>query len=152
MRAALGSNVLVYAMGVNGDTHRRSALSVLDALPDDGIMLPAQAMGEVFNVLVRKAGWTRHRARSAVQDWRDAYPVIDTTADIVVMAMDLSVEHRLGVWDSVILSAASAGGCRVLLSQDLQSGFTWGGVTVVDPFSAVPHALLEALYARRPSA
>ncbi|TIP50920.1 MAG: PIN domain-containing protein, partial [Mesorhizobium sp.] len=35
--------------------------------------------------------------------------------------------------------------CRLLLSEDLQDGFTWGGVTVVNPFASPRHALLDAL-------
>jgi predicted nucleic acid-binding protein len=60
-------------------------------------------------------------------------------------AADLATDHRLGIWDAVILSASSQAGCRLLLSEDLQDGFTWGGVTVVNPFAAERHALLEAL-------
>ena len=34
---------------------------------------------------------------------------------------------------------------RLLLSEDLQDGFTWRGVTVANPFSASPHPLLAGL-------
>jgi predicted nucleic acid-binding protein len=61
------------------------------------------------------------------------------------MAADLATDHRLGIWDAVILTAASHAGCRLLLSEDLQEGFTWGGVTVVNPFAFPRHALLSAL-------
>jgi hypothetical protein len=54
-------------------------------------------------------------------------------------------DHQLGIWDAVILSAASCSGCRLLLSDDLQAGFTWAGVTVVNPFASPQHALLQAL-------
>lgn len=62
----------------------------------------------------------------------------------MVAAADLSTDHRFSIWDAVILSAA-AQGCRLLLSEDLQDGFTWGGVTVVNPFASPRHTLLEAL-------
>jgi len=42
----------------------------------------------------------------------------------------------------VIFAASAAGGCRLLLSEDLQEGFTWGGVTAVNPFAAKRHELL----------
>jgi predicted nucleic acid-binding protein len=56
----------------------------------------------------------------------------------------------LGVWDAVVLAATSKAGCRVLLSEDLQEGFTWGGVTVVDPFASMRHPLLHAWLAADP--
>ena len=61
------------------------------------------------------------------------------------MAMELSVNHQLSAWDAVILSAAADAGCRLLLSQDLQDGFTWSGVTVVNPFATTRHPLLDAV-------
>lgn len=52
----------------------------------------------------------------------------------MLAAADLAANHRLGIWDAVVLSAAAAAGCRLLLSEDLQGGFTWNGVTVTNPF------------------
>jgi predicted nucleic acid-binding protein len=63
----------------------------------------------------------------------------------MLAAADLAMDHQLTIWDAVILSAASQAGCRLLLSADLQDGFTWGGVTVVNPFSSPGHDLLHAL-------
>ena len=45
----------------------------------------------------------------------------------------------------MILSAAAQSGCRLLLSEDLQEGFTWAGVTVVNPFASPQHSLLQAI-------
>jgi len=49
------------------------------------------------------------------------------------------------IWDAVIVSAAAEGGCRLLISEDLQDGFTWNGVTVTNPFGAKRNELLAAL-------
>lgn len=145
MKVALDTNLLVYAEGINGADKRAIALDVLRRLPADTAIIPVQVLGELFHVLVRKAGWPQARARGALLSWRDAFAVIDTSADVMQAAVDLASDHHLAIWDSVILSAASQAGCRLLLSEDLQDGFTWGGVTVVNPFAAVRHALLNAL-------
>ncbi|TIP31920.1 MAG: PIN domain-containing protein, partial [Mesorhizobium sp.] len=84
--------------------------------------------GELYNVLIRKAGRSPQTARDALLSWRDAFPVTATTPEVMTMAADLAADHRFGIWDAVILSAASQAGCRLLLSEDLQDGFTWGGV------------------------
>ena len=60
----------------------------------------------------------------------------------MLAAVDFSTDHQLGIWDAVILSAAAEAGCRLLLSADLQQGFTWKGVTVTNPFSTAKHPLL----------
>ncbi|MBI3492242.1 MAG: PIN domain-containing protein [Acidobacteria bacterium] len=142
---ALDTNVLAYAEGVNDPEKKAVALALLDKLPPESTMIPVQSLGELFNVLVRKAGRTKTRAQQAVLTWGDAFPLIETSPDVVLMAMDLAADHRLGVWDSVILAAAADARCRLLLSEDLQDGFTWSGVTVTNPFSSPRHPLLAAM-------
>jgi len=134
MRVALDTKVLAYAEGVNGAARKKSALAILEKLPPDETFVPLQALGELFTVLVRKAGRTPARARDAVLSWQDAFSSIETSAGVLASAMDLSAGHNLGIWDAIVLSAAAAAGCRYLLSEDLQDGFTWNGVTVVNPF------------------
>ncbi len=145
MRVALDTNVLAYAEGVNGVMRRDAALALIARLPPGAAVIPVQVLGELFNVLVRKVGKSRADARHALSSWRDAFPTIETSLDVMLVAADLAVDHHLGVWDAVILSAASRSGCRLLLSEDLQEGFTWAGVTVVNPFSSPQHALLQAV-------
>jgi predicted nucleic acid-binding protein len=99
----------------------------------------------LFNVLVRKAKRPKTEARQAIVTWRDAYSVSDTSATVLVNAADLASDHDLTIWDSVILATAAEGGCRLLLSEDLQDGFTWRGVTVTNPFGSPRHPLLETL-------
>lgn len=145
MRIALDTNVLAYAEGINGAAMRDRALDLIQRLPQEAIVLPVQTLGELFHVLIRKAKRRPNRARTAVLSWRDAYPTVDTSATVMVSAMDLASDHGLTIWDSVILAASAEGGCRLLLTQDLQDGFTWRGVTVTNPFAAVRHPLLESL-------
>ncbi len=147
MRAALDTNVLAYAEGVNGAAMKKSALEIVTKIPEDSVLLPVQVLGELFNLLVRKAGRSPDRARAAVLSWHDAFPLIETSPSVLVAAADLAVHHHFGIWDAVVLSAASAAGCRVLLSEDLQDGFTWNGVTVVNPFAPAMNPMLQSLLA-----
>ena len=134
MRTALDTNLLVYAEGANGEKRRSAALHVLDALAEDDVLIPAQALGELFAVLTRKAGRPAVEARDAVLGWTDSFAVIDTTQAVLLEAIEIATTHRLAFWDSVMLAAAAQAGCRELLSEDMQHGFTWRGVTIRDPF------------------
>jgi predicted nucleic acid-binding protein len=145
MRIALDTNVLVYAEGLNGASKRKVALSILEKLPQDDTFVPVQVLGELLAVLVRKAGRSPQQARNAILSWQDAFSLIETSPSVLMMAIDLASHHQIGIWDAVILSAAAEAGCRVLLSEDLQSGFTWNKVTVVNPFSETKHELLGRL-------
>jgi predicted nucleic acid-binding protein len=145
MKIALDTNVLAYAEGINGAALRDKALELIQRLPQGAIVLPVQILGELFNVLVRKANKRPARARAAVLSWRDAYPTIETSARVIVSAADLASHHGLTIWDSVILAASAEAECRLLLSEDLQEGFTWRGVTVTNPFAPSIHPLLTSL-------
>jgi predicted nucleic acid-binding protein len=145
LRVALDTNILVYAEGLNGEAKKQAALEVVQKLPQDLLVLPVQTLGELFHVLVRKAGRPAVDARSAILSWRDSFAVVETTAKVMTAATDLAAQHQLSIWDSVILSAAAEAGCRLLLSEDLQDGFTWNGVTVTNPFASSRHPLLAAM-------
>jgi predicted nucleic acid-binding protein len=145
VRVALDTNVLAYAEGINGAERRDAALALIRKLPQEAGVVPIQVLGELFNVLVRKAGKSRSEARDALLSWRDTFSVVETSSEAMLAAADLAMDHQLGIWDAVVLSAAAQGGCRLLLSEDLQEGFTWAGVTVVNPFASPRHALLQAL-------
>ena len=149
MKIALDTNVLAYAEGVNGAAMRDQALALLQRLPPEAIVLPVQTLGELFNVLVRKARRRPARARMAVLSWCDAYPVIETSAAVMFGAADLASDRGLSIWDSVVLAASAEAECRLLLSEDLQEGFTWRGVTVTNPFAPALHPRLAALLGDR---
>jgi predicted nucleic acid-binding protein len=80
-----------------------------------------------------------------VLSWRDAYSTVETSHNVMMSAMDLASKHTLSIWDSVVLAASAEAGCRLLLSEDLRAGFTWRGVTVVNPFARDIHPLLAAM-------
>jgi predicted nucleic acid-binding protein len=69
----------------------------------------------------------------------------------MLAATDLATNHHFAIWEPVIVCAAAEAGCRLLLSEDLQPGFTWRGTTVTNPFASPKHPLLEALLATNPA-
>ena len=145
MRVAIDTNVLAYAEGV-GDAKRCGvAVGLIERLPESAVLLPAQVLGELMLVLTRKAGRTRELARDAVLGWADSFDVIDSTWAAFQSAFDLSVNHECGMWDALVMAVAAENRCRVVLSEDLQHGFTWRGVTIVNPFLPDESPLLAAL-------
>jgi predicted nucleic acid-binding protein len=142
---ALDTNVLVYVEGINGAEREAVSRQLIARLPLRFSLIPAQALGELYDVLTRLAAWSSERARTAVLAWRDGFVLAPTTTTALTDAIDLATDHRLSIWDSVILAVAAENGCRLLLSEDLQDGFTWRGITVVNPFVVPQHPLLASL-------
>ena len=134
-RTALDTNVLAYAEGVYGEDRKAIAARVLQDLGEDEVVIPVQALGELFAVLTRKAHRPEAAARAAVLGWYDAYALAETSSSVLLDAMELAATHRFALWDAITLAASAQAGCRRLLSEDLQDGFTWRGVTVRNPFA-----------------
>lgn len=145
MLVAIDTNVLAYAEGAGDASRHARALALLTRLPEASVVLPVQVLGELFRVMVGKLRRSPAEARDGVLRWSDAYAVRDSTWGALQSAFDLSATHGLAIWDSLILSVAAEQKCRILLSEDLQQGFTWRGTTVLDPFATLAHPLLDEL-------
>ncbi len=146
MRIAFDTNVLVYAEGAH-DRQRQSAADrlILLARQHDAV-LPVQVTAEFFHFLVRKRKMTRQAALSVVTGWQDLMTgSAATTSNVFSEAMQLASGHNLQIFDAIILASAAESECRMLLSEDMQDGFVWRGVTVVNPFAATPHPMLADL-------
>ena len=145
MRVALDTNFLLYAEGVNDAACRDAARGIVMRLPLGETFVPVQVLGELFRVLTRKAGYDAAAARATVLNLRDIYLPLETAHENLLSAMDLACDHKFTIWDAIIVSTAAEADCRLLLSEDMQDGFVWRGLTIVNPFAAVRHPLLEAI-------
>ena len=111
--------------------------------------LSFQVLQELYSTLTRKLkpGLEASKARQIVRllaEWRPV-PI-----DVAILERAWLLEDRydLSWWDALIVAAAQACECHVLLTEDLQHGQTFGGVQVVDPFASpelTPEVVLEAL-------
>ncbi|MBP9944431.1 MAG: PIN domain-containing protein [Desulfomicrobium sp.] len=145
MKAALDTNILAYAEGCGDERRCSLALRLIEELPSERIVLPAQTLGELFRVLTGKMHRTPEEAKTAILNWTDSFEIADSTATAFQSAFDLVVDHGLPMWDSLIMAVAAENQCRVLFSEDFQNGFTWRGVTVVNPFTEPRSALHSIL-------
>lgn len=144
MKIAIDTSILIYAEGINDEDRLKAACRVMHMLDPSLVVLPLQVLGELFRVLLRKSGRSPAEALAAVRLWRDGYAVAETSATAFDAALELSLRHRLQIWDAVIVAVAAEAGCRLLISEDLQDGFTWAGLTIVNPFAQPVHPLLQA--------
>jgi len=143
-KIALDSNILSYAEGLNDPERQRLALACIAQLDFTHVAIPIQALGELYRVLVRKGGQSPSVARQIVTQWRDLSDVLETNDAAFQAALSLTVEHNIQIWDAIILAVCAEHGCTCLLSEDMQSGFVWRGVEVINPLTANGNARLQA--------
>jgi predicted nucleic acid-binding protein len=145
MIAALDSNFMIYAESFADDQRCGVARSIIAAADIDAIIIPAQALAETLQWLVKKANRSRQEAASNAALWQKIYRIAPTSETVLVSALEVMTTHNLQVFDSIILAAAAEAGADLLLSEDMQHGFQWRGVTIVNPFLLDQHKTLMRL-------
>jgi predicted nucleic acid-binding protein len=127
------TNVLAYAYDADSGEKGERAREVLAEI--DGAVVSTQVLLELFAVLTRKLGLTREVAEEATESLMDL-EVVATDARLVREGLRISRDHDISHWDGMIIAAAAASGCEVLLTEDLNDGQVIEGVRVVNPFPA----------------
>src|ERR1700752_2847892 len=99
-------------------------------------VLTVQAMAEFLAVIGRKYPQYLDDAFGQAERWSEEFVAIPTTWPHLAAAAGLSRSHNLQFWDCVIWEAARSNGASIFVSEDLQDGFSTGGMTVLDPFNS----------------
>ena len=140
MRAAFDTNILAYAEGlrvVEADEVKviKAGLLIGPILAEGALVLPAQVQAELHHLLRRKAGYSPAMAAEIIGEYAQFAISIATDQAVIAAAFGLAERHGLQTYDAIILAAAAEGGCDILYSEDMQHGFEWNGVLVVNPFA-----------------
>lgn len=148
-RIGLDTNILVYLAGVDrgdGDAAKidRTRRLLEDLSLRATFVAPTQTLGELFAVLTR-LGWSREEAREMAVRFQSTFEIADAGQSAMLSAMDLAVTAQLQIWDALIVNAAAEAGCAILLTEDMQEGFVWRGMTLVNPLAERMHQALAGL-------
>lgn len=152
MKIALDTNVILYGAGLERVAADKPKIVMARGLTAhlpraNEMFVSAQVLGESFNVLVKRLHYDRAEAAAFAKDWAAATEIGDTTSALMGEAMDLAARHQLQIWDAVVMAVSADAGCSLLLSEDMQDGFVWRGMTVVNPFAARLDPRLASLLA-----
>ena len=140
MKAAFDTNILAYAEGmrlVAADDAKIASAGLLigPILAEGALVLPAQVQAELHHLLRRKAGYSPAMAAKIIGEYAAFATTVPTDEAVLAEAFELAERHGLQTYDAIILAAAAQGGCDILYSEDMQHGFEWNGVMVVNPFA-----------------
>jgi predicted nucleic acid-binding protein len=132
------TNVLIYAWDGSAPEKSESAHRWIRALWQARAgRLSTQVLNEFYNVATRRLPLplTRDEARTLCETFIAWNPIpIDTL--LLDRAWSLHATTQLSWWDTLIVAAAQRCAARYLLTEDLQEGQIFDGLTVVNPFRA----------------
>jgi predicted nucleic acid-binding protein len=126
------TNVVAYALDGADPVKQRAAAAILRKRPRP--RTSPQVLRELYVVARSKLGLSADDAAAAVRSLVPTVAVVED-APLVLLAVAAAQRWRLSFWDALIIEAARKAGSDTVLSEDLQHGMDFDGVTVQDPFA-----------------
>lgn len=134
MSLFVDTNVVVYAFDSADPTRQRIAIELLEG--GERLVVSTQVLLETWWVLTRRLAEPLDETQATDVIGRLCeLPVVSTDPQLVKQAIDTSRRFDIAIWDALIIEAARAAGCKRVLSEDLQTGQDFDGVTVENPFA-----------------
>ena len=138
------SNVLLYFADLRDPIKNLRAAEWLDALWSAGTgRLSWQVLNEFYSNAVGKIRMKPSIAREFAVQMSQWLPV-DSSLGLLQQAWHWTDTAQVSHWDALILAAAHRSGARYLLSEDFQSGRSYGEVQVLNPFDHSPSDFIES--------
>ena len=143
MPVFVDTNVLVYARDSTDLEKQATASAWMQHLwtSAEG-RVSVQVLQEYYVTVTHKPdpGLSADEARDDVRDLGAWRPVRIDEA-VVEAAWRIEDRFRLSFWDSLIVAAAQAASCEVVLTEDLQNGLEIDGLRIADPFQTAVGSL-----------
>ena len=142
---ALDTSFILAAEGRDGAEHWARAVDILGCLSASDLIVPMQVLSETMEVLRTLHAMPADQAAAVARRWMTASTRGEMTAASIRFAQDLSDTKSLPFEDALVVTAAAEAGAALLLSADIPEGFSYRGLTSVNPFATTPHAKLAAV-------
>lgn len=131
----LDTNILLYSISRDPAEAAKRGRAIALLGRDDGA-LSVQVLQEFYvqaTRATRRDALPHDIAAGLIATWT-RFKVQEITLAIVSGALEIKARHRFSYWDSAIIAAARALGCRELYSEDMSHGREVEGVVIVNPF------------------
>ena len=132
--AFFDTNIFLYADDCSSPAKKAVAVDLITGYQKSGrALVSLQVLQEYFAVATRKLGVAPDLAQQKVE-LMSRMRIVRFDASDVISAIEFHRLHPVSFWDATIMHAARIGGAETLFTEDLHSGATWRGLTVVNPF------------------
>lgn len=137
----LDTNIFVYALLASEPLKKKRALQLLEqALASHAGCTSYQVVQEFANVALRKFAqrFTTEQCKQFIEVVMQPLNRVDSSPELLNMALDLRDETHYGLYDCLILASALQAGAELLYTEDLQHHqLVRGTLRIVNPFLMV---------------
>jgi len=131
----IDTNVWVYALSEQDHAKKKIAIDlIVESYLHDCICVSSQVLKEFANFAFRKTSKSADAINAALRKIA-AYAFVPDTKELIHEGVIAKETYQLGFYDALMIAAANKSGCKVLYTEDMNDGQTYGSVNVVNPFN-----------------
>ena len=133
----LDTNIFVYSFDERYPVKKKTAQSLIDqALSNHGGLISYQVVQEFLSVALRKfeKPLSLHEGRAYLDQVLSPLCDVLPSMGLYRQALELQEEAGYSFYDSLIVTSAAQGGCKILYTEDLQHDQRVAGLTIQNPF------------------
>lgn len=129
------TNILLYSLDLEPANPAKTAIAT-EILTGTDLTLSVQVLQEFYVQAThprRPDALPHDIAVRLIQKWL-RFRIQENTVAVLQSALALKDRYQTSYWDAAILAAAKSARCQHLLTEDLNHGQDYDGITVINPF------------------
>lgn len=130
----IDTNIFIYALDQAEPEKQAKARILLKTLQKNRTgVVSTQVFQEFFVVATNKLKVNTQLAKKMIS-YLAHYEIVTVDLPMIKKAIDICSADQISFWDALIVSAANASGCQIILTEDLNHQQSIKGVKIENPF------------------
>lgn len=130
----IDTNILVYSLDPKNQEKKDLARKILKKIVEtQQPVISTQVIQEFYVVASSKLKADSIAVKNIIHNFHNM-EIVNNDLALIEEAIDISILSQLSFWDSLIIAAAEKANCEYVFSEDLNSGQSYRGVKVLNPF------------------
>jgi len=129
----IDSNLWLYAfIPTDKDKYDRTKTFLENCFKKDFVVISFQVINEVtFNL--KKKKFSEERIKNIINAFSNSCVISNFSYQILLRASEIREKHKVSFWDSLIIASSIISNCKILYSEDMQSGMDIEGMKILNP-------------------
>jgi predicted nucleic acid-binding protein len=133
----IDTNILVYSLDRHYREKQQISRTMLRKVAAEGKgVISTQVIQEFFVVTTKKLQLHPLKAKAIIKSFEN-FETITISPSLIDEAIDYSILNPISFWDALIVAAAKAASCSILLTEDFNHQQLYQGIRAENPYGAL---------------
>ncbi len=130
----IDTNLFVYTLDKKDEVKQQQARKILKRVMNSHQpVISTQVIKEFYVAATSKLKADPIIIKNIIHNFHNM-EIVNNDLELIEQAIDISIISQVSFWDSLIIAAAEKANCKFVFSEDLNSGQTYRGVMILNPF------------------